>query len=48
MASLECSAQCVDITATGTDLVAADGSAGQFLCRNLADESLLDFQCTDV
>jgi len=45
---LECSAECVNITATGIDLVAANGTKPQYLCANIADENLLDFTCTNV
>ena len=48
VATLECSATCNDITAQGTDLKAANGGTPVYLCRNLADEGLLDFQCMDV
>ncbi|WVQ98574.1 hypothetical protein IAU59_005701 [Kwoniella sp. CBS 9459] len=50
VATLECSAECVDITATGTSLAPKNGTvgSGQYLCANLQDESTLDFQCTDV
>ncbi|WWC69721.1 uncharacterized protein I206_103664 [Kwoniella pini CBS 10737] len=50
VATLECSAKCVDITATGTSLAPKNGTAGsgKYLCANLQNESTLDFQCTDV
>lgn len=47
VATLECSAQCVNITSSGTDLKPKNGTAN-YLCANLADESTLDFSCTDV
>jgi galacturan 1,4-alpha-galacturonidase len=47
VATLECSAECYNITATGTDLMPKNGTA-KYLCANLANESLLDFPCTDV
>jgi hypothetical protein len=71
LATLECSAQCVNITSTGTSLaypvpptngtylgpggtepngtVVGTGTAGaMYLCANIVDEGLLDFECTDV
>ncbi|OCF72151.1 hypothetical protein I204_07416 [Kwoniella mangroviensis CBS 8886] len=50
VATLECSAECVDITASGTQLSPKNGTvgSGKYLCANLQDESTLDFQCTDV
>ncbi|KAK8870023.1 hypothetical protein IAR55_000593 [Kwoniella newhampshirensis] len=50
VATLECSAECVDITSTGTQLAPKNGTvgSGQYLCANLQDESTLDFPCTDV
>ena len=45
VATLECSETCQNITAEGTDLRPPNGTA-RYLCANLADESLLDFQCT--
>ncbi|KAK4687281.1 hypothetical protein P7C73_g2838, partial [Tremellales sp. Uapishka_1] len=48
VATLECSAMCQNITATGTSLRPHNGTTEQFLCANLANESLLDFNCTNV
>ena len=48
VATLECSAECVNITATGTELQAPNGTEPQYLCANMQDETLLDFHCTDV
>ncbi|KAI0792449.1 pectin lyase-like protein [Abortiporus biennis] len=42
---LECSANCKDITATGTNLVAPNGTA-EFVCKNIASTAELDFNCT--
>ncbi|RSH95621.1 hypothetical protein EHS25_000713 [Saitozyma podzolica] len=47
VATLECSAECYNITATGTHLTPKNGTA-KYLCANIADESALDFPCTDV
>jgi len=44
---MECSAQCTDITATGTSLYApALYWEPVYLCQNIASESSLDFNCT--
>ncbi len=48
VASLECSAICQNITASGTHLTPANGGTPQYLCANLANESLLDFPCTET
>ncbi|WRT66874.1 uncharacterized protein IL334_003837 [Kwoniella shivajii] len=50
VATLECSAECVDITASGTQLAPKNGTvgSGKYLCANLQNETLLDFPCTDV
>lgn len=42
---LECSAECEDITATGTDLRSPNGTA-TYICENIATVSELDFNCT--
>ncbi|KAH0835561.1 hypothetical protein J3R83DRAFT_9265 [Lanmaoa asiatica] len=41
---LECSAECYDITATGTNLTSPDGPA-VYYCQNIANETALDFAC---
>jgi len=46
VATLKCSETCQDVTAVGTNLSPPNGTA-RYLCSNLADESTLDFQCTD-
>ncbi len=47
VATLECSAECFNISSSGTSLQPVNGTA-KYLCSNLADESTLDFKCTDV
>lgn len=47
VATLECSAECYNITAVGTHITPKNGTA-QYLCANIADESALDFPCTNV
>lgn len=42
---LECSAECYDITATGTNLTSPKGQA-VYYCKNVASETALDFACT--
>ncbi|GJE94846.1 glycoside hydrolase family 28 protein [Phanerochaete sordida] len=42
---MECSAQCTDITASGTNITPPSGSPA-FVCANIASESELDFACT--
>ncbi|KAI0918829.1 hypothetical protein AcW1_009462 [Taiwanofungus camphoratus] len=42
---LECSAECQDITATGTNLTAPNGTA-TYVCKNIASTAELDFSCT--
>ncbi|KIJ62472.1 glycoside hydrolase family 28 protein [Hydnomerulius pinastri MD-312] len=42
---LECSSECYDITATGTNLTSPSGTA-VYYCENIATESELDFTCT--
>jgi len=42
---LECSAECEDITATGTQLTAPNGTA-TYVCANIATLNELDFNCT--
>ncbi|EIW74312.1 hypothetical protein CONPUDRAFT_133182 [Coniophora puteana RWD-64-598 SS2] len=44
VAFLECSTECEDITATGTNLTSPSGNA-TYLCQNIATESQLDFGC---
>ncbi|KAF8836104.1 glycoside hydrolase family 28 protein [Paxillus ammoniavirescens] len=45
VAELECSSECYDITATGTNLTSPKGPA-VYYCQNIANETLLDFPCT--
>ncbi|KAK7686032.1 hypothetical protein QCA50_010843 [Cerrena zonata] len=42
---LECSAQCQNITATGTNIHPPDGNA-TFVCKNIQGVDQLDFNCT--
>lgn len=42
---LLCSGQCKNIVAKQTNITSPSGPS-QYLCRNLANESLLDFKCT--
>lgn len=42
---MECSAECTNITATGTHIVPPSGSA-EFVCANIATVNELDFNCT--
>ncbi|KAG9028455.1 hypothetical protein FRB95_006487 [Tulasnella sp. JGI-2019a] len=47
VAQLECSALCQDITAKQTKLTPpANYTSAQYLCRNIASTSSLDFNCT--
>ncbi|KAL7423472.1 hypothetical protein Q5752_001052 [Cryptotrichosporon argae] len=46
--ALECSAECTNITATGTHIAAAGNATAQYLCANIASEAALDFNCTEV
>ncbi|CAL1699407.1 unnamed protein product [Somion occarium] len=41
---IECSAQCTNITATGTNLSSPDGNA-TFVCKNIQSVDQLDFNC---
>ncbi|KIL00164.1 glycoside hydrolase family 28 protein [Paxillus rubicundulus Ve08.2h10] len=45
VAELECTSECHDITATGTNLTSPKGPA-RYYCQNIASETLLDFPCT--
>ncbi|KUJ12430.1 glycoside hydrolase family 28 protein [Mollisia scopiformis] len=45
--SLVCSNVCQGITATGTKLVGASGSA-EYVCRNIGSAGSLDFQCENA
>ncbi|KZT22387.1 glycoside hydrolase family 28 protein [Neolentinus lepideus HHB14362 ss-1] len=45
VADLECSAECQDITASGTSLSPPNGTAA-YTCKNIASVSQLDFKCT--
>ncbi|GBE83849.1 Probable exopolygalacturonase [Sparassis crispa] len=45
VADLECSAECQDITAEGTNLTSPRGNA-TYICKNIASETELDFDCT--
>lgn len=42
---IECSAECVDITATGTSITSPKG-ASVYVCANIESEDQLDFNCT--
>ncbi|OCH86769.1 pectin lyase-like protein [Obba rivulosa] len=42
---IECSAECQDITATGTHLSPPNGTA-EYVCKNVASTAELDFNCT--
>ncbi|KII83966.1 glycoside hydrolase family 28 protein [Plicaturopsis crispa FD-325 SS-3] len=48
VATLQCSNECEDITAAGTNLTAPGYADPVYLCADLADESLLDFKCSEV
>ncbi|PSR76762.1 hypothetical protein PHLCEN_2v8214 [Hermanssonia centrifuga] len=45
VADLECSSECTDITANGTDIRPPDGAA-TFTCQNIESTDQLDFNCT--
>ncbi|KAI0077403.1 pectin lyase-like protein [Panus rudis PR-1116 ss-1] len=42
---MECSAQCNDITATGTHITSPNGTA-TYVCKNIMSANQLDFNCT--
>ncbi|THH32774.1 hypothetical protein EUX98_g1418 [Antrodiella citrinella] len=45
VADLECSSNCTDITATGTDLSSPKGNA-TYICKEITSIAQLDFDCT--